>query len=208
MAVDLDVIIVTYNSIHVIDDLLDSLPAALDGLTADVVVVDNGSGDGTAELAEKRTPELAGTFAGYRVVRSENVGYAGGINTGVREAAAAGAILILNPDIRLHERSVPPLMAALRQRGVGIAVPQVRSPQGQLDLSLRREPTVLRALGLNWTGLSALSEYVTGRAAYRRAQVVDWALGAALLMSWECYEATSGWDESYFLYSEETDLCL
>jgi N-acetylglucosaminyl-diphospho-decaprenol L-rhamnosyltransferase len=200
MAVALDVIIVTYNSVHVIGDLLDSLPTALDGLTAEVIVVDNGSGDGTVELAEK--------LGGCRVVRSVNTGYAGGINRGVREAAGADAVLILNPDVRLHERSVAPLLAALRRRDAGIVVPQVRTPEGHIDWSLRREPTVLRALGLNWTGLSLLSEYVTGKAAYARARTVDWALGAALAMSRECYEAIGGWDETYFLYSEETDLCL
>src|ERR1035438_1243678 len=85
---DLAVVIVTYNSSHDIGDLLDSLPAALDGLTADVVVVDNGSADGTADLVAARGDS--------RVVRSANVGYAGGINRGVREAAPADAILILD----------------------------------------------------------------------------------------------------------------
>jgi GT2 family glycosyltransferase len=200
MGADLDVIIVTYNSIHVIGDLLDSLPAALGGLSAEVIVVDNGSGDGTADFAEER--------GGCRVVRSANVGYAGGINRGVMETSGANPILVLNPDVRLHELSVPPLLAALGEPGVGIVAPQIRTPQGGLDLTLRREPTVLRAMGLNWTGLSAFSEYVTGQSAYACARVVDWAVGAILLMSRECYEALGGWDESFFLYSEETDLCL
>ena len=68
MTPDLDVVIVTYNSVHVIGELLDSLPAALDGLTCDVVVVDNGSADGTAEFVAAR--------GGCRVIRSPNVGYA------------------------------------------------------------------------------------------------------------------------------------
>src|SRR5437773_2350928 len=101
MGPDLDVVIVTYNSIHVIGDLLDSLPAALDPLACDVVVVDNGSRDGTAEFAEH--------YGGCRVVRSVNTGYAGGINRGVREAVSAEAILVLNPDVRLESGSVPPL---------------------------------------------------------------------------------------------------
>jgi N-acetylglucosaminyl-diphospho-decaprenol L-rhamnosyltransferase len=200
MAPDLDVIIVTYNSVHVIGELLDSLPAALDGLTCDVVVVDNGSADGTAEFVAAR--------GGCRVIRSANVGYAGGINRGVREAMSADTILILNPDVRLGENSVPPLLATLREPNVGIVVPQVRSPLGTLELSLRREPTLLRALGLTRTGRAALSEYVTEPADYADLAVVDWALGAALLMSRKCYDAVGGWDESYFLYSEETDLCL
>jgi GT2 family glycosyltransferase len=200
MGPEVNVVIVTYNSMNVIGGLLDSLPLALDGLIYDVVVVDNGSADGTAEFVAAR--------GGYRVVRSANVGYAGGINQGVREAVPAEAILILNPDVRLGEKSVPPLLAALREPDVGIVAPQVRSPAGTLELSLRREPTLLRALGLAGTGLAVLSEYVTRPADYASPRVVDWALGAALLISRKCYETLGGWDESYFLYSEETDLCL
>jgi N-acetylglucosaminyl-diphospho-decaprenol L-rhamnosyltransferase len=197
---DIAVVVVTYNSAHVVGDLLDSLPAALGGLTADVVVVDNGSSDGTAEMME--------ALGACHVVRSANVGYAGGINRGVREAAPARAILVLNPDVRLHPGSLPPLLAALREPGVGIVAPRVLTPQGELYLSLRREPTLPRALGLTKTRLAVFSEYVYDSATYTRPGTVDWALGAALLMSRECYDALDGWDETYFLYSEETDLSL
>lgn len=198
---DLAVIIVTYNSSHVIGGLLDSLPAALDGLSADVVVVDNGSTDGTAgQVAARRD---------CRVVRSANVGYAGGINRGVREAAAAAdAILVLNPDARLSERSVAPLLEALREPGTGIVVPQLRSATGTLEPSLRREPTLLRALGLERTGVAAFAERIHDKAQYTYPHLVDWAQGAVVLMSRECFDALKGWDESYFLYSEEVDLSL
>jgi N-acetylglucosaminyl-diphospho-decaprenol L-rhamnosyltransferase len=200
MLPDVAVVIVTHNSAHVVGDLLDSLPAALDGLTADVIVVDSGSTDQTAAFLAER--------GGCRVVQTVNVGYAGGINRGVREAMSAEAILVLNPDVRLHEKSVPPLLAALQEPNVGIVAPQVRSPQGTLELSLRREPTLLRALGLTRTRLAAFSEYVCDPEEYTRPCVVDWALGAVILMSRKCYEAMGGWDETYFLYSEETDLAL
>ena len=75
-------------------------------------------------------------------------------------------------------------------------------------MSLRREPTLLRALGLTATRLPALSEYVAQQEDYQRPTTVDWALGAVLLMSRACYDAVGGWDDSYFLYSEETDFCL
>jgi N-acetylglucosaminyl-diphospho-decaprenol L-rhamnosyltransferase len=197
---DLDIVIVTYNSVDVVGDLLDSLPAALDGLTADVVVVDNGSADGTAELVEARP--------GCRLVRSANVGYAGGINRGVREAIPAPAILILNADVRLRPGSVPPLLDALNEPHVGIVAPQIRTTGGTLDLSLRREPSLLRTLGLTSTKLAIFSEYVAKPVDYTGPRVVDWALGAVLLMSQQCYDKLGGWDESYFLYSEETDLSL
>jgi N-acetylglucosaminyl-diphospho-decaprenol L-rhamnosyltransferase len=197
---DLAIVIVTYNSSHVIGDLLDSLPAALDGITADVIVVDNGSADGTADLA--------GARGDCRVVRSANVGYAGGINRGVREASPADAILVLNPDVRLKAGSVAPLLDALHQPGTGIVVPQLRSADGSLEPSLRREPTLLRALGLEKTGLAALSERVADAEEYTYPHRVDWAQGAVVLMSRACFDALNGWDESFFLYSEETDLSL
>jgi len=121
---DLAVVIVTYNSSREIGDLLDSLPGALDGCTAEVVVVDNGSADGTADLAAAR--------GGCRVVRSANVGYAAGINRGVREAGPASAILVLNPDVRLSPHSVPPLVEALEETSTGIVVPQLLAPDGTL----------------------------------------------------------------------------
>ena len=118
------------------------------------------------------------------------------------------AYLILNPDVRLRPGAVPPLLAALAVPGTGITAPQMRTGSGALDLSLRREPTLPRALGLTRTRLPALSEYVYEPEAYTREHQVDWAVGAALCFSRTCWEALGGWDESFFLYSEETDFCL
>ena len=196
----LTVVIVTYNSAPVIGDLLDSLPAALGGLPAEVVVVDNGSADGTADLVAAR--------GDCRVIRSANVGYAAGINRGVREASQADAILVLNPDVRLSPGSVLPLAGALEQPRTGIVVPQLRSADGTLEPSLRRDPTLLRALGLEKTGVATLSERIGNATEYDYPHLVDWAQGAVVLMSRECFDALGGWDESFFLYSEETDLSL
>jgi GT2 family glycosyltransferase len=79
---------------------------------------------------------------------------------------------------------------------------------GRRQNSLRREPSILRAIGLNWTGIGLFSEYVAGDEAYATARDADWALGAALMFSRACYQAIGPWDESFFLYSEETDFCL
>jgi N-acetylglucosaminyl-diphospho-decaprenol L-rhamnosyltransferase len=198
--VDVAVVVVTHNSADVVGDLLASLPAAMGDLSHDVVVVDNGSRDSTVAMLIGRDD--------CTVIPSTNLGYSAGINRGVKEAAPAEAILVLNPDVRLHPGSVPPMLRALGLPRTGLVAPQVRSVDGGLHHSLRREPSVLRAIGLNFTGIPALAEYVTRDADYARPAVVDWALGAVLLMSRECYDAVGGWDESYFLYSEETDLCL
>jgi len=200
MPSDLALVIVTYNSAHMVTGLLDSIPAALDGLAADVVVVDNGSADGTADVVA--------AHGGARLVRCGNSGYAAGINRGVAAAAPAGAILVLNPDVRLAPASVPPLLESLARPAAGIVVPQLRGPDGGLQRSLRREPSVLRSLGLAGTGLPALAESVRSAGAYARPHWVDWATGAAMMISRACFDALGGLDESYFLYSEETDLSL
>lgn len=197
---DVAIVVVTYNSRALIGDLLDSMSDALDGVTAEVVVVDNNSRDGTANYVAER--------GDCTLVRSANVGYAAGINRGVMEARRARAILALNPDVILRPGSIPPMLRALRRENAGIVVPQVRGGEGDLSMSLRREPSILRSLGLTATQLSAFSEYINRRSLYASPRIVDWALGATILMSRECYDSLGGWDESYFLYSEETDLCL
>lgn len=191
------IIVVTYNSQACIADLLDSLS----GCGADsVVVVDNGSTDATVHVVEGRS--------GARLVRSTNVGYAGGINRGVRELPDADAYLVLNPDLVVRPGAVAALSAALADPRVGVAVPLVLDSSGSRQDSLRREPSLLRAVGLNWTGIPALSEYVTDDGDYHAPHDVDWALGAAVMFRRGCYEQVGKWDESFFLYSEETDFCL
>jgi N-acetylglucosaminyl-diphospho-decaprenol L-rhamnosyltransferase len=192
-------VVVTYNSADIIGRLLDSVPAALAGVPAELVIVDNGSADGTAEVVER---------LGHRVVRAANDGFAAGINRGVRELPDAGAILVLNPDVVLRPGSVPPLLAALERPGTGVVAPRVLDEDGTLSRSLRRRPSLGRAAGLNRTGLPFLSEYLAREEEYARPRVVDWALGAVLLFSRECFDRLGGWDESFFLYSEETDFCL
>lgn len=199
MGSTLGVVVVAYDSAGMIGRLLDSLPAALDGLDHELVVVDNDSRDGTAEVVER---------LGHRVVRAPNLGFAAGINRGVHELPGAAAILVLNPDVVLRPDSVRPLLDALELPGTGIVAPRVLDADGSLSRSLRRRPTLGRAAGLNWTGLPFLAEYVTRPADYAGPRVVDWALGAVLLFSRECFDRLGGWDESFFLYSEETDFSL
>ncbi|MCL3817853.1 glycosyltransferase family 2 protein [Aeromicrobium wangtongii] len=200
MIPDVVVVIVTYNSAPMIEGLLDSLGPALDGLSADVVVVDNGSSDATVQLARAR--------ADCRVVEAQNDGYSAGINRGVRSAGSGGDIVILNPDVRMDPGSIRVLLRALGEPAVGVSAPRVRSADGGLHHSLRRDPTLLRALGLSRLRRPVFSEHVQEDSAYQAAHDVDWALGAVLAVSRRCWDAVGPWDESFFLYSEETDFCL
>lgn len=200
MLPELGIIVVTYNSSAVIGKLLDSLPDALAGVGAHIVVVDNGSVDDTCDVVEQRTE--------VELVRAENRGYAAGLNRGVRALTGNGPVLLLNPDVLMCPGSIPALLEVLQQPRTAAVVPRLIDNVGELAFSLRREPTLARALGLSRTGRAALSEAVVHRAAYESAGVTDWATGAVMLLSRDCYEALGGWDESFFLYSEETDYCL
>jgi N-acetylglucosaminyl-diphospho-decaprenol L-rhamnosyltransferase len=205
-----DVIVVTWNSARVLPGLLASLPAGLTGLKWRLTIVDNASADDTVAVARAGAP-------GCQIVQTgRNAGYAAAFNAGLARCAGYDAVLILNPDIRLAPGCGAMLCRALGETptgAVGIAVPQLRDEDGTLARSLRREPTLLRALGQAVLGDRAnryprLGEAVLDDETYARPADVDWATGAIMLMSRECLARCGTWDESFFLYSEETDYAL
>jgi GT2 family glycosyltransferase len=167
--------------------------------------VDNASSDNTRVRASAYNDVTV-------VDAGENLGYAGGINLGRKAVPKDCPVLVLNPDVSLGEGSITRLLQALEDPAVGVAVPMIIDANGSTYPSLHREPSILRALGDAALGSrlrgrpSWLSETFLGPASYRYAADVDWASGAALLISPECDAAVGGWDaETFFLYSEETD---
>ncbi|HOA85950.1 MAG: glycosyltransferase family 2 protein [Microbacteriaceae bacterium] len=200
MPLDVAAVVVTYNSEDRIEALLASLPAAMGDLSYSVVVVDNGSIDGTVALLEGRTD--------CTVVRSTNVGYAGGMNRAVKASPPSKTVLILNPDSVLDPGCVPAMCRVLEAPEVTVVAPRVREEDGSLSPTLRRGPTFLRVGGLSFTGRPAFSERIEDPREYELEHEVEWAVGAILLIDRARYEALGGMDESYFLYSEETDFSL
>jgi GT2 family glycosyltransferase len=200
------VVVVSWNSAVQLPGLIESLPAGLGGLRHELIVVDNDSADDSVAVARRLAPAC-------RIVPTgRNAGYAAGINAGLREAGPYDAALVLNPDIRLTPGCVPTLYRALGG-GTGIAVPRMRNEDGTIAHSLRRAPSIPRAFGEAVLGRRAgrmayLGETVLDPAAYRRPGFTDWATGAAMLISAPCLSACGPWDESFFLYSEETEFCL
>lgn len=200
--------LVTYNSAALLPDCLAALPDAMDGIERwRLVVVDNDSRDTTLAVVARDAPDALVISPG------RNAGYAAGINAAT-DALASDAVLALNPDARLAPGSVARLLGALDAPGVGVAVPSTRAADGTLDHTRRREPTIGRALGEAVLGGTRAGrhprwgEVELDPADYEVAGPVDWAVGAVMLMARACLDDVGAWDESFFLYSEETDFSL
>ena len=203
------VVVVTYNSAHLMRRLLDGLVAALEGVdSARVVIVDNGSGDGTPDEVARVAPWVDIVAVGH------NLGYAAAINTALRTRRAGRCVIVLNPDAVPLPGCIRHLRDAVALAGVGIAVPRVNDAKGRLKYSLRREPTLLRALGETLLGghraarFPAFGDMVRDDAQYVDGATADWATGAAMAISVEALAAIGPWSEEFFLYSEETDYAL
>ncbi|WEX91297.1 glycosyltransferase family 2 protein [Sinorhizobium garamanticum] len=204
-AASVSVVIVTYNSASVLISLLDSLPEGLTGVERfEVIVVDNDSRDGSAELAEAHPLEP-------RVIRmGRNAGYAAAINVAATTVHQGSNILVLNPDLQLCPGAVAPLVECAAMPSVGIAVPRNYGKDGKTDPTHRREPSILTAwaeaiLGGKLAARLGWGEVISEPTRYECAGPVEWASGAALLLSARARRAVGRWDESFFLYSEEVD---
>lgn len=208
--VDVVIATVTYNSAQTIRAFLASLESALEGVSsARVVVVDNDSRDGTVELVRQLAPWAMLIEAGG------NLGYAAGINLALQSGIGRRGVYVINPDAIPSTGSVSKLLAAVEaDEAVGIATPQVLDTEGRLKYSLRREPTILRALGEAILGghraarIPALGDMIRDPDYYRDGATADWATGAALFIAREVIDVVGAWDEQFFLYSEETDYAL
>lgn len=207
---DVLIAVVTFNSAAVIEPFLRALPEALKGAgTAKVVVVDNDSHDATTSLVRAIAPWAAIIESGT------NRGYAAGINAALVDVKARRGVYVLNPDTVPSPGSVALLADAAESRpGVGITAPRVVDNHGNLKFSLRREPTILRAIGEGFLGghraarFPWAGEMIRDPAHYVDGAVADWATGAALFLSAHTVSRVGLWDEGYFLYSEETDYAL
>ena len=202
MRPQLDIVVVSYNSR---DHLRSCVEAAAVLPEANVVVVDNASQDGSLE-----------TLAGLPVTAialDDNVGFAAGCNAGWRSCAAP-YVLFLNPDARIDAASLRRLVAVLEDEPeAGIAAPKIVHPDGALHFSLRRFPrlasTYGQALFLHrvFPRAAWADELVRDPRAYDAPSSPEWASGACLLVRRPLLERLGGFDERYFMYSEDTDLC-
>jgi GT2 family glycosyltransferase len=173
---------------------------------AEVVVVDNDSGDGIREKLAARTPEAR------VLVEAANRGFGTACNRGARETNRP-YILFLNSDAYVRPGAVGMLAAALdADPKAAAAGPRLVEPDGSLQTSIRRLPTPWRifceSVGLAFVsgGREPFSGHAATRQDHARAGAVPALMGAALLVRRSAFEEVGGFDEDFFLYAEETDL--
>ncbi len=201
---DVAALVVTYNNGADVCGLLETLRLQTREQSIKVVVADNSPNPETLSCLQE-FPAVAAFPTGG------NLGYAGGINAAYAKAGSADSYLVLNPDLRLCPGAVMALRKSMAATGAGVVVPLLRDDDGSVYPSLRREPSISRALGDAFLGSRFqgrpgwLTEMDFDAESYAHPHKVDWATGAALLIRSDIARQVGGWDESYFLYSEETD---
>lgn len=198
-------VIVNYNAGEHLLGCVRSVAADTSAGVADIVVVDNGSTDGSLE-AISREP-------GVRVIESGgNVGLARAVNLGVATTTAA-VVAVLNPDTVLRPGTAGALVGRLeRDAGVGVVGPRIENPDGTTYPSARTEPPLAIALGHAVLGVVWPRNPCSRR--YRALDVdpslprtVDWLSGAAMWFRRDALDRVGGWDERFFMFMEDVDVC-
>jgi N-acetylglucosaminyl-diphospho-decaprenol L-rhamnosyltransferase len=195
---DLTVVVVTWNALPWIEQSLESVRGE------DVIVVDQGSTDGTLELVRDRFPEV-------RVIEQENRGMGGGNNSGMR-AAGGRYLFLLNSDAWVVGDGLQQLVEfADAHPQAAVVGPKLLNTDGTLQRSVRAEPTVWR-VATEYLFIrklaprsNLLNPLYVGGFDHASPREVDWLSGAALLVRRDATDAVGLFDESFFLFSEEAD---
>ena len=204
----LDVAIVSYRCEELLRACLRSLREHPPARAMSVHVVDNASGDGTAEMVAREFPEVRLT------VNDENAGFSVANNVAIR-AGAAPYVLVLNPDTELTAGALDRLLAVLDERPeIGMIGPRLELEDGGFDHAAKRSfPTPLSALG-HFTGIGRREGASGELAGYRATELaedeagpVDAVNGAFMLMRREALARVGLFDEGYWMYMEDLDLC-
>ena len=202
-ASDVSAVIVSYN---VRDLLLKCIASVRADGVQHIVVVDNDSRDGSADAAREAGP-------GVEVIALDhNVGFGAGANVGVARTSTP-YVAILNPDLEVEPGSTKTLVGVLdQQTDVGVVAPRIETPDGRLYPSARTFPDLLDAAGhaflhFVWRSNPFSRRYKMLDWDHTSARDVDWVAGTHMVVRRAAWDEVGGFDESFFMYLEDVDLC-
>jgi len=199
-------VVVNYRAGTLLTDCVRSLLADTSAGDFELVVVDNGSDDGSVDLLLDAVPDV------HVITSPGNVGYARAANLGIA-ATRAPIVAVLNPDLTMEPGTMKAMLARFDESpALGACGPRIRNLDGSDYPSARRSPTVPLAvahglLGLWWRSNPFTARYRELNADPSEPRSVDWVSGAAVWLRRGALDAVGGWDERYFMYMEDLDLC-
>jgi GT2 family glycosyltransferase len=200
---DLTVVIVSYNCVDLLRSCLTSLEGQSTGGELRVVVVDNASSDGTVEM-------VVDEFPGVELIANEdNVGFGRASNAGLRRVRS-GHVLMLNPDTVVPPNGLHRALDALRDRpSAGILGVRLVQLDGTVDHASRRQiPTPVSSFGYLFRLPGRAARAYTDPTSFDTEGVVGAVNGAFMLMRDEVVLTVGGFDEAFWMYGEDLDLCL
>ena len=199
---DLSIIIVSWNTKELLLSCVKSVFEGGQGISREVIVVDNGSQDGSRQEVKKIFPFV-------RLVENErNLGFAKGVNQGL-EIASGRYVLLLNPDTRMKQGAIERLMSFMDVHpDTGVAGAQLLNPDGSKQNSIANFPSLATEL-LNKSLLRRLfPKWFPGKEKnYSEPVEVNSVIGACMMVRREALDQVGLLDEDYFLFLEETDWC-
>ncbi len=204
--IEVSIIILTRNRKLLLQDCLNSLINNLKNLSYEIIVVDNASTDGSAQVAK--------SFAKVTLIQNKkNLGVAKGRNLGVSKARGE-FIVFLDDDTFIKKPVFPKIINFMeKNKDVGIVGPKLLYPSGKIQESVRSFPTLLSIL---WRGTflhkifpstSFYKNYILKDFNHREIKEVDWVLGACQVIRKEVFEELGLLDEKFFFGYEDIDFC-
>ena len=203
---DLSLVLVSYRHRVALAACLDSLPAACEGLQYEVIVVDNAPDDGLIEDFRVNRPTIK------TIANKTNEGFARGVNRGL--AVAQGrCVALLNPDTIAFPQAFTRLVRfADAHPDVGLVGPQVTDPDGGIQYSCRRFPTLAAGLFNRYSALTKLFPKNRWSVSYMMMDFdhastvdVDWLTGACIVARRDAVEKVGALDPAFFLFNEDVD---
>lgn len=202
----LSTIIVNYNTKNLLRQTLRSIPQKQDW---EVIVVDNGSTDGSLDMLKKTFPQVK------RIENRENLGFAKANNQGIK-ASSGSFILLLNSDTIVKPNAIQNLIAHLeRNPSVGIASGQLLNPDGSIQPQGGYLPRLLNIVfwmvfldDLPLIGKHLRPYHLNDKAAFTRERLIGWVGGTAMMIRREVFEKAGPLDEEIFMYAEDVEFCM
>ncbi len=208
MQLDLSIIIVNYNVKEFLQNLIHSIAKAAVNIKYEIIIIDNASDDGSAEFIKDKYPNVK------LIVNNKNLGFSKANNLGLK-IAQGKYFLILNPDTLLREDTLQKMIEFYQSTpDAGLAGCKILNPDGSLQLACRRSFPGPWTSFCKVTGLSTIFPKSKIFARYNLTYLdenqtceVDAISGSFMMMKREVYEKIGGFDEEFFMYGEDLDLC-